>query len=296
MSELPDFLEPMLERIAENEGFVDFTIKVGSGSNIGDNFMGELLSAVITGKRKDDIHNETESKLNLLCKLVPSNAERRKEFQCELAFAQEAYFYNSVAPEFLRFQEEKGLSKEEQFTAFPKCYEAVCDSENGVFAIIMEDLRPDGFEMWPKQKPTPAENSHLVMRELGKFHAISFALKDQRPKQFEKYKELVDILRVFLEAESFNSMFYQSHQRAIDALRDEKHKDIMRDVQKNIKEYSYSATSETIVERHGVVAHGDCWNNNILYRQAKDVSTIIIIFPNSHFQSNFIQTKIPISF
>lgn len=272
MSDLPNYLEPMLNRIAEKEGFTDFTTKIGSGSNIGDNFMGELLSAAIVGKRKIENNNETESKLNLLCKLVPSNAERRKEFKSELFFTREAHFYNNVAPDFLRFQEEKGLTKDEQFTAFPKCYEAVCDPENDVFVIIMQDLRPEGFDMWPKQKATPVENSKLVMRELAKFHAISFAFKDQRPEHFKKHAELVDITQGFLEAETFQNMFFQCYKRAIDALRDETHKDIIRDIQKNLVRYFDSGFNATIQDGNSVITHGDCWNNNILYRKSKDVS------------------------
>lgn len=290
MSELPVYLEPMLNRIAEKEGFVDFTTKVGSGSNVGDNFMGELLSAVITGKQKGKNNNETETKLNLLCKLIPSNAQRRKEFQCELVFSRETYFYNNVAPDFLRFQEEKGLSSEEQFTAFPKCYEAVCDPENDVFVIIMQDLRPEGFEMWPKEKPTSTENAHLVMRELAKLHAVSFALKDQRPEQFEKYKTLDDVTHIFLDSDNFRNMFFQCYQRAIDALQDETHKDIMREVQKDTKSYFKSGLEGPTMDQHGVVAHGDCWNNNILYRQNKDVSNRR---PDFH---SFYQTKYAFQF
>lgn len=198
MVALPAYLVPILKRIAEKEGFVDFTTDVGSGSNIGDNFMGELLTAVISGKQKQNYGKEIDTKLNLLCKLAPTSAQRRKEFLADEVFGREAYFYNTVAPAFTRFQQENGLPDEDQFKAFPKCYEAIHDPENEIYAIIMQDLRPEGFAMWPKKEPTPTSYSRLFVRELAKFHAISFAMKDQQPEQFKEFEKLNDVLRLFI--------------------------------------------------------------------------------------------------
>lgn len=271
MAALPDYLVPILKRIAEKEGFAEFTTDVGSGSNVGDNFLGELLTAAISGKQKQKDGTTIDATLNLLCKLAPSNAQRRKEFLADVVFDRETYFYNVVAPEFIRFQQEKGLADDEQFKAFPKCYEAIHDPENEVYAVIMEDLRPEGFGMWPKQKPTPPAYSRLFVRELAKLHAISFAMKDQEPEKFEKFKKLDDILKKFSESASRIEFFTNCYDRAIDALDDEKPKEIMKDIRNNIPEYIELCLGEEAANRNGVIAHGDCWNNNLLFRANKEV-------------------------
>lgn len=144
MTELPAYLAPILARITKKEGFIDYTTDIGAGTNVGDNFGSELLRAVISGKRtSNDGKSSVEAKLNLLCKFAPTNEHRRKEFMADILFERETYFYNKVLPTFIRFQQDKGLPEADQFHSFPKCYETVHDSEKEIFAIVMQDLRPE---------------------------------------------------------------------------------------------------------------------------------------------------------
>lgn len=289
MVSLPDYVVPILKRIARKEGFVDFTTDVGSGSNIGDNFLGELLTAVISGRQKQKDGTAVDVKLNLLCKLAPANEHRRKEFLADIVFERECYFYNTVAPAFDRFQQEKGLSDDDKFKAYPKCYEAIHDPENEIFAVIMEDLRPEGFAMWPKHKPTPKSYSQLFVRELAKFHAISFAMKDQKPEQFKKFENLNDVLIKFAESGNKMEFFKNCYDRAIEALEDEEHKEIFREIKKDIPGYIESCLNKKAADRFGVVAHGDCWNNNLMFRANQEVTIRLNdqSFPNSFSLHNF---------
>lgn len=274
-SALPEYLVPILDRIAIREGLIDASTEVETGSNIGDNFTSRLLRVVIMGYRQQGDGNKVESKLHLLCKLAPENVKRREDFQGELAFERESYFYNKLAPQFVQFQAEKGLPEEDQFKSFPKCYEVYSDPENGVYVIIIEDLRPKKFAMWPKEKPMPASYLTATLRELAKFHAISFALKDQRPEVFAEHKQLVDITEAFMSSENMRSMFRQSYQRVIDVLEADEHKAILRDIQENCKEYFQACQTEVASNRFGVVIHGDFWNNNILFRTNAVVREIL---------------------
>lgn len=272
MSELPDYLIAILNTIAEKENLFNFTINTKPGSNVGDNFMGVLFSVVLEGKRRDKNKNEVVASLKLLCKLAPSNPQRRKEFFSSLAFDREAYFYNNVSETFVHFQNEKGLASTDQFLSFPKCYAAIADDEKEQYVIVMEDLRPEGYEMWPKKKAVPFENISLVMKELAKFHSISFVMKDQRPKEFVKYKLLNDILIKFFESENMKTMLDGAFDRAIKALRDPEHKKIYVDLKANTLKHFKLCLNDKLSEKFGVITHGDCWNNNILYRFSKNVN------------------------
>lgn len=298
MRALPEYLPPILERIAEKENFVNFTINFGSGSNVGDNFSGDLVSAIISGRRKQKDDKEVDAELSLLCKLAPANAQRRKELECDVFFERESYFYNTVAPTFTRFQQERGLSEEDQFKAFPKCYEAVYDPENGICVIIMEDLRTKGFAMWPKQKPAPASYCRLFVREMAKFHAISFAMKDQQPERFEEFKKLNDLTNVYVKVPNKVEFFWNSCKRVIGALENENHKDIVRDIQNNIPAYVASCLGREAANRFGVISHGDCWNNNFLYRPNEKVSATAMKFSIrsvlfSVYNNRALSTKFP---
>lgn len=271
MSSLPKYLVPILEKIANREDLIDFSIEVDTGSNTGDNFMSQLLRVVITGYRNQVDGSKVEDKLHLLCKLAPENVNRRKDFQGELAFNRESYFYTKIVPQFMQFQAEKELPEADQFKSFPKCYEVFSDAESGVFAIIIEDLRPKKFTMWPKEKPMSVDYLAATLRELAKYNAISFALKDQRPEQFAEHKKLTELTEAFMSSENVCSMLRESYQRAIDVLKNDEYKVILRDVQQNCKKYFQACQNEVVSDRFGVVNHGDFWNNNILFRTNETV-------------------------
>lgn len=273
--DLPDYVVDLVNKIAKSEGFTEFNIVIKPGSNHGDNFMSVLTSAIISGARVnvngDSIGND---ELYLLCKLAPSNPVRRKEFHSVIVFQREVKIYQKILPLFAEFQREKGLAPSDSFIAYPKCYEAIADEEKDQFVIIMEDLRPQGFAMWPKFKGTPANHELLVMEHLGKLHGISFALKDQRPDAYEELKELDDLIIQFFNNESMTNVVNLGFDRAVAVLEDNDHKRIMEDVRANSRQYFIECLKEGVCEPFGVVGHGDCWNNNIIYLHKDGVSIL----------------------
>lgn len=267
MSTLPSNIEVLVQKIAITEGLVDFEIIVGSSTNKNDNFLAELFSVVVLGKQIVANGIKIDKKLDLICKFAPASV-LKKRLKIELLFEREIFFYKKVAPAFSRFQEQRKLPRDQQFTSFPKCYDAVYDPENDICAIIMQDLRPNGFKMWPNDKPTPFEQLRLIVEQLAGFHAVSFAMKDQSPEQFIAYRSLDDLGRVFLSLGHFETVFRQSVQRATNALNDEEHKNVMRACLKNYADLCENCFDGKFPEESCVVTHGDCWKNNVIYRAA----------------------------
>lgn len=262
MCALPSYIEVLLAKIANEEGLVDSAVIVGSTTNKNDNFLGELVSVVVSGQRISENGSKKEQKLNLLCKYAPASSLERG-IKTELWFGREIFFYKNVAPAFKRFQEEKNMPAKEQFTSFPKCHEAVYDPESNICAIIMRDLRPDGFQMWPNKLPTPVDRMRLIVQEMAKFHAVSFAMKDQRPEQFAEFRKLPDLAGVFLNVPHFQFVFKQSIQRATNAMESEECKTIMAECLRN---YNANCLNGKFSDQSCVVTHGDCWKNNIIFR------------------------------
>lgn len=291
---LPSYVYELLTKIAHENAFTGYSVHVNNCSLPGDGFASELFRITIS-------ETKTDKRLDLVCKVAPANKKRREEFFSNVLFNNEALLYTKLMPTFAKFQENKNLSAHDQFLAYPKCYGTIIDDENERYVIILEDLRPLGFQMWNKAKPTPIENARLTMCELGKFHGLSFAMKDQRPDEFAEITQMRNIFREAFQTEKTRDMFINVLDYAILMLKNEEHKSIMIHVKNNITRYAENCFDDRASDRFGVLCHGlrftqffdlqfcylhsieliqfsgDCWNNNMLYRLNEQVNRVLNI-------------------
>lgn len=267
----PEYVTNFINKIAKDEKFEDYSICMESGSNF-DGFQSLILKFVISG-----IQNNVENKLHLICKIPSPNITRRKQFHSDIAFDQELYFYEDVFPYFEEFQHKRGVYNDDGFFAFPKCYGVIRDEKClGDHAIVMENLREKGFYMWDKANDIDFNHSALVFKELGKLHAVSFAVRDQEP---EKFKEFMQSTSTFHEEVSKSigaQLLQKSHiSRAIRSL-DPSESDLIKRMESLKLTYRNLLTEikcNTTCEPFGVLVHGDCWVNNLLYRCDDDSET-----------------------
>lgn len=247
---LPNYIQVLIDKIAIENGFKDYLVQVKQGSVAGDGFMSELSCITL-------VERNSEKKLHLVCKVAPLSKNRRKEFISDVAFTREAAFYTKLMPSLAKFQAEKKLSEEDQFLAYPKCYAAICDSENEHYAIILEDLRPQKFKLWNKAKTAPLENVRVAMREIGKFHGLSFAMKYQKPEEFAEFQKFTDIFRFFFESKNMQDMIRGSYEQAMSSLKRQDCKNIMIDLKENFLNYFDDCLNEKSSTYFGVICHGN---------------------------------------
>lgn len=274
MTELPNYITDALNKIAIDEGFIAYKIEVQSGSNNGDGYMGVLISIAISGTHEVDGVKSADNKLSLLCKTVPSSVTRRKEFQTDPLFEREALVYSTVLPRFAEFQREKGLTDTESFTFYPKCFKTVFNLDADELVVIMEDLRPSGFTMLPRDEILSPKHAYLIVESLAKLHAVSFALKDQRPAEFAKLKKVNDLLRLFFKNETMLKYMYAGCDRAAKGLTNPKHRQIVAEMKRNPLQYIEQFLNDDACEPFGVIAHSDCWINNVLFRHENEVGCV----------------------
>lgn len=74
-----------------------------------------------------------------------------------------------MLPTFAKFQKEKGLTAEDSFLSFPKVYAWTADEINGIYALMLEDVRAQIFEMWPRHDPITLRHEEIVLERLGRF-------------------------------------------------------------------------------------------------------------------------------
>lgn len=270
--QIPDFLTEMLSDIAQQEGFTKHKLEVESGSNHGDNYIGVMTSVKLIGDRVKDGAVSTET-LNLICKLVPASKERRDAFQSVVAFEREIYMYTRLLPTFVKFQQEKGLTPDESFLSFPKVYAWKADKVNESYALIMEDLRSKQFVMWPRHDPIDLAHEKLLLAQLGRFHGVSMALKDQRPDVFAEFKKLDDVVSIILEKGNTQGMLDGALDRALAALKNDQHKELVKGLKVNFLSTLRESFTTEANERFGVINHGDCWINNFLFQYDANVGS-----------------------
>lgn len=192
MQNIPKYIREAFDEIAENENLIEYSLHFELVSQHGDNLQSVPLAVKLHGKRL--VNDELTSKtLHLFCKNTNEDIERRRAFNTVAFFKREIFLYTTVLPTFRKFQKEKGLTDDELFRAYPKCYLTIADDLNERYLLILEDLRVKGYEMHPKEMPMNFSEMCLFFTELAKLHGISIAMKDQRPELFAPLKQLNDI-------------------------------------------------------------------------------------------------------
>lgn len=261
---ITDYIREALDKVAIAEGFHNYELLVDHGSSIGDGFVGIMVKVII--KEKDGSKN-----LQILAKIPPVNKQTREIMKSMQLFEREVFMYNVLLPEFVAFQLEKKISRAQGFFAFPKVYYANFDKEKDESIIIMEDLRNSGHRMWDKTKPVNFEHAKFLMIALGKYHAISFAMKAKRPEQFEKFKALSDFIGDSFREEAFKDFLNQSLGRAMESLspEDTKSRTRFKKLIDHSQQFVADCVNPHLIEPLGIVSHGDCWVNNFLYHYKK---------------------------
>lgn len=93
-----------------------------------------------------------------------------------------------MLPALVAFQKEKGISN--SFCVFPKCYGTYSDAVTKRYALVLEDLNSKGSEMKSKSEPLDFHHASVVFKELGRFHALTFAVRAQNLELFNEIKQL----------------------------------------------------------------------------------------------------------
>jgi len=268
---IPKFVFDELDKIAKDEGFIDYEIEQESGSKHGDGFLAKLLAVTLTGKRKIGGQID-DSKLHLMCKLLPENLDRRDLFDSSIIFEHEIYVYNKVLAAFDKFQCEKSIAFEDRFTEYPKCYATASDLEKGEHVIIMENLKSVGYSLWDKTKRIDYETVCLYMNALGKFHALSFALRDQKPKVFDEISDFEDIvIKIMHRDDTMEKMLAGGFDIGLNILDQPNEREILQSMKDNCKDETLRLLSKELAGKFYVLNHGDSWNNNLFYSNGDNV-------------------------
>lgn len=179
-----------------------------------------------------------------------------------------------MLPSLKEFQQSNGIQIEtDGFHEYPKCYRTF-DSEPNE-CLLLEDLKFAGFTMIDYQKEAiTVDHVKLVMQALGKLHAISFALKDQKNNLINEVKSNVHELFFIKRQTPVRDFFGFLQNKAVEAISGDQQ--IMKRVENLFKKHFHDLAADCLVgesaEPYAVICQGDSWSNNILFKSDENGS------------------------
>lgn len=153
-----------------------------------------------------------------------------------------------------------------------------------VFTSILSDCYHVLFHIFryqirDRKEPLNYEHCVLVMKQYGKLHALSLALRHQNPEEFQKLaSHLQSNLMAGIAKEHMQPSYDMRCDKIMEHLDPEKYSMELEKIKK-LKPRCFDIMSNKINsstnDRHAVIIHGDSWINNMLFRY--DVSIIVDI-------------------
>lgn len=243
----------------------EFTIK--DFTTKGDNYACVVSSVEVQFERDGNIEETT-----FVVKLNPCRSGGFEKMT-EIMFEKEIGFYQQILPLI-----NNELSKINQpHLQVPTCYHAVETAFEQV--IFLNDLRKLGYKMFDRKQSMDPAHVHLVLRELARMHAASVLLLSNEEFRGVDFVEKFPVLREFTEA-----MKDDGSDSNMDAMIDQYCENSAKIVDKNAG-YEHVAQFMRSLKGKGeeaflhlyqskdpfrVICHGDCWNNNFLFRYGQD--------------------------
>lgn len=265
---IPEKVVQLLKEVAEAENMSKYRFEWIEADGNSISLFNPPKSVKIIGEKVSKNGASESCELNLVCKIAAGELPERDRYRIKATFERESFFYEKVVPAFINFQRDRGLTESEMCSKFPKCYKTLCDYEAETFVIIMEDLRPKGFEMDTER--SGVEVVRLVLRELARFHAVSFAMRDRCPEEFELFENVDDLWPNNINTGTLNVIYRQSYLKAAKIFEKAENgacADIYRSMLSNYEKYTASWSDDTVPKIFRALCHGDIHPGNMLFNK-----------------------------
>ncbi|CAH2208276.1 jg17753, partial [Pararge aegeria aegeria] len=166
-------LQNSIYEIVKKEDYITYDIDSRKISTGGNNFLGELYEINITGKS-----SVGPKHTSLFLKHIIYNDDF-KVYSIPEVYNKEAFVYNTLSKIYDELQDKAGIPSEERFRMV-KSYKETNDK-----AIILDNLNIKGFKTMPRFDVMSIEFAELSIKQLAKFHSLSFVLQSKNPEYFE---------------------------------------------------------------------------------------------------------------
>lgn len=209
--------------------------------------------------------DNTNSLVQLIIKIAPTNETRRQMSSTSAAFFREVYAFHTILPAFEKFQQ-LFLKRNYSFLNYPNFIHSSLELFHEY--IILSDMHAFGFRCINSSKPVDYRHCVLVLRDLANFHAISFAMKRHNNQRFmELASQIKESLFTTPIDDSLDKFIQKKIDNALTTIAEEDDVDgklratIIELKETFGKQMSYCLLSD----EDSVICHGDCWISNIMF-------------------------------
>lgn len=227
---------------------------------------GDNYACIVTSVEVSYLKNDEDCEVTYIVKL---NSLRNLEGFLELTpvmFEKEGKFYQEILPALNEALHSAG----QEPLHLPKCFHVVVEHDKE--QIYFEDLRARDFKMFDRRKGMGKDHVVLVLKEIARLHSASYLLMKtykEGDTATAKYEFLSkDWLTFTPQAKDlFVPMFHKEIDTGAMMLEKVGGYETTIDWMKSFKsEVEDVLGAQMQSEKFNTICHGDCWNNNILFR------------------------------
>ncbi|KAI5638933.1 ecdysteroid kinase domain-containing protein [Phthorimaea operculella] len=177
--EIPANLQQPLQNVIKKEGYLKYEVKVQEIGADGSSFLSKTYTVNISGKTAD---GDKETKIFVKC-IIPFES-LADVFDLPQAYAAEAFVYNELSQVFEELQDESGIAPSDRLRVIKSYGE--CNSD----VTILENVAVKGYKTCHRTYTMDLVVAEMALKELAKYHALSFVVKAKRPEYYKKKIEV----------------------------------------------------------------------------------------------------------
>lgn len=229
----------------------------------GENFGSIILAININAEQ-----NDKKRTLNVVVKLPPKSAYLLDLFDSPLTFKKELEFYSTVAPEFLKLQNESGIPREALSVIVPQFLGGrlgLRDPQrfDEQAAIVLENLKSHNYVTQDRIAGMDKEHMDFAISHLAKLHAITIGLKLKKPEFFKKM--VLPGLKYAVNEIAIKGVIDMVEKAHNDYKSIAEAKAYLDRIEKTIK-YGFKHHDVTPEEPWTTLVHNDFWVNNMMFK------------------------------
>ncbi|XP_014355175.2 uncharacterized protein LOC106708211 [Papilio machaon] len=237
------------------------------------NYTGTEVSVENVGKKGDNYGSQVKrikvqfdngKEFRMIAKIIPDAMKMQTQMNATDIFINEAVLFNEVLPKFKEMQIKFGLP-EEDVLKYPLCYGTTMETNSEI--ILLEDLVMSNFTMLDKAKTLNNETVKLVLKDVAKFHGMSYVLRYKEPQMLDKL--LNSLFNPMFDPKNFDQskMFFEQIAREVITICDSsKYRNIIVDIMQNLTTPWKKIIASDKGTKYSIIQHGDLWTNNIMFQ------------------------------
>ncbi|CAG4937973.1 unnamed protein product [Parnassius apollo] len=250
----------LVSEVLEKHDYKGNHVLVQAVGKAGDNY-GSYVKRFIV-----EFDNGKEFKM--IAKIAPTIKMLREQRPIRDFFLTEILIYNELLPKMRELEKNFGVPEEERFK-YLVCYGTLSDSLNEI--ILLDDLETQNFIMFNKMQPLSDEAVKIVLKNIAKFHSLSYVLKRNDPLTYDKFA--AGLVNTLMNQENMTQMemFFVEVLNGIKAIFDkEMYTNAISEILEHFRKTGLKILTADKGSKYCVVQHGDLWTNNVMFRMQGD--------------------------